>query len=130
MRCPYLYNFRNGKQLFTFVYTKNLCYAIMIQDLIMKNTLFFIFNLSFLFCIVFSNCEGAEWVFFNRTETPKGWFRQDFYDRSSMIKTTNGTFEVAVKMVFHGKTAKESEDPVAEYAQQAINRICVSRLLI
>jgi len=123
MRCPYLYNFRNEKQLFTFVYTKNLCYAIMIQDLIMKKTLFFIFNLSFLFCIVFSNSEGAEWVFFNSTETPKGWFRKDFYDRSSMIKTTNGTFEVAVKMVFHGKTAKESEDPVLSSSLIEINCI-------
>jgi len=89
--------------------------------MVMRKILFFIVNLCFLCCTIFVDSEGAEWIFYNSTETSKGWSRKDFYDRRSMIKTTSGTIEVSIKMVFHGKNAKESETPISNMSLIEIN---------
>ncbi|MBA4416392.1 MAG: hypothetical protein C0392_00560 [Syntrophus sp. (in: bacteria)] len=70
-----------------------------------------ILTLCLLCCITCTFSEGAEWVPYNSTKATEGWSRNDFYDRTTMIKTGSGTIEVSTKMVLYGKPSRESLIP-------------------
>jgi tetratricopeptide (TPR) repeat protein len=72
-------------------------------------------------CFAYSKSEGATWIPYYDEKTSHGWDIEDSYDKSSLLRTSDGTIEVSTKMTLVNNASGKSGKPYMDASTVEIN---------
>ncbi len=74
-----------------------------------------------IFFVSFSVSEGRSWIPFYGAATTEGFKREDFFDKSSLIRTQDGTIEVSTKTTLNDRSTRVSGTSYSDTSLIEIN---------